>query len=37
MIERALREAGGNKSRAARALKITRRVLYARLRKHGLE
>ncbi|MEW5700724.1 MAG: sigma-54 dependent transcriptional regulator [Candidatus Zixiibacteriota bacterium] len=37
MIEEALRTAGGNKSDAARRLKITRRVLYAKLRRYGLD
>lgn len=37
MVEEALRLAGGNKSEAARKLKITRRVLYAKLRRFGLE
>jgi DNA-binding NtrC family response regulator len=36
-IERTLRNAGGNKVRAARELGITRMQLYARLRKYGLE
>ena len=37
MVEEALRVSGGNKSEAARRLKITRRVLYAKLRRFGLE
>jgi DNA-binding NtrC family response regulator len=37
MIVKALEASGGNKSLAARQLKITRRVLYTKLRKHGLE
>jgi transcriptional regulator with GAF, ATPase, and Fis domain len=37
MIEQALREARFNKSRAARALGLTRRQLYSRLRKYGFE
>jgi DNA-binding NtrC family response regulator len=37
MIVRALEASGGNKSLAARQLKITRRVLYTKLRKYGLE
>ncbi len=37
MIEEALISAGGNKSEAARRLKITRRVLYAKLRRFGLD
>jgi transcriptional regulator with PAS, ATPase and Fis domain len=36
-IERAMREVGGNKSRAARQLGISRTQLYCRLRKHGLQ
>jgi transcriptional regulator with PAS, ATPase and Fis domain len=36
-IERAMRDVGGNKSRAARQLGISRTQLYMRLRKHGLE
>jgi len=36
MIEDALRRAGGNKSKAAELLQITRRVLYTKLKKHGL-
>jgi len=37
MIERAMREVNGNKSRAARQLGISRTQLYSRLRKYGLE
>jgi transcriptional regulator with GAF, ATPase, and Fis domain len=37
MIEQALRDARFNKSRAARALGLTRRQLYSRLRKYGFE
>lgn len=37
MIVKALETSGGNKSLAARQLKITRRVLYTKLRKYGLE
>jgi len=37
MILRALKETGGNKTEAAKALKITRRMLYSRMRKHGIE
>jgi transcriptional regulator with PAS, ATPase and Fis domain len=36
-IEQALSESGGNKSKAARRLGITRTQLYGRLRKHGLD
>jgi two-component system response regulator AtoC len=36
-IERAIREAGGNRSRAARRLGISRTQLYGRLRKYGFE
>jgi two-component system response regulator AtoC len=36
-IEQVLREAGWNKSKAARRLGITRTQLYCRLRKYGLE
>jgi len=36
MILKALEEAGGNKAEAARLLKITRRMLYSRMKKHGL-
>jgi DNA-binding NtrC family response regulator len=37
MIERALRETGGNRAEAARQLGIHRQLLYAKLRQHGLE
>jgi two-component system response regulator HydG len=37
MILAALEKAGGNKSKAARLLGITRRVLYGKLEKHGIE
>ena len=37
LIERALLEAGGNRSRAAEVLKIHRRLLYDKLREFGLE
>jgi len=37
MIIDALQACGGNKSHAAKRLRITRRVLYTKLRKHGLE
>ena len=36
MVERALKEARFNKSKAARALGLTRTQLYVRLRRHGL-
>ncbi len=36
-IERAVRDAGGNRSRAARRLGISRTQLYGRLRKYGFE
>jgi len=36
-VERAMRDADGNKVRAARQLGITRMQLYGRLRKHGFE
>jgi transcriptional regulator with PAS, ATPase and Fis domain len=36
-IEHVLRDSGGNKSRAARRLGLTRTQLYVRLRKHHLE
>ena len=36
-IKKALAEAGGNKSEAARLLGITRRALYGRLERYGLE
>jgi DNA-binding NtrC family response regulator len=37
VIERAIHEAGGNRSRAARQLGISRTQLYGRLRKYGFE
>jgi DNA-binding NtrC family response regulator len=37
MIREALARAGGNKSKAARLLGITRRALYGRLEKYGIE
>lgn len=37
MIRKALEEAGGNKSKAARILGITRRRLYSKMEKHGIE
>ena len=37
MIEQALQEAKFNKSRAAKALGLTRHQLYIRMRRHGLE
>jgi DNA-binding NtrC family response regulator len=37
LIERALRQAGGNRTRAAELLKINRRLLYDKLREFGLE
>jgi two-component system, NtrC family, response regulator AtoC len=37
LIERALAAAGGNRTRAAEILKINRRLLYDKLREHGLE
>jgi transcriptional regulator of acetoin/glycerol metabolism len=37
MIEEALQSARFNKSRAAKALGLTRHQLYIRMRKHGLE
>lgn len=37
LIERALAVAGGNRTRAAQLLKINRRLLYDKLREHGLE
>jgi DNA-binding NtrC family response regulator len=36
-IEKAMRDAGGNKMRAAKQLGISRMMLYGRLRKFGLE
>jgi two-component system, NtrC family, response regulator AtoC len=35
-VEKALREASGNKSRAARLLGLTRAQLYSRIEKYGL-
>ncbi|MBZ5496713.1 MAG: sigma-54 dependent transcriptional regulator [Acidobacteriia bacterium] len=37
LIERALATAAGNRTRAAQLLKINRRLLYDKLREHGLE
>jgi transcriptional regulator of acetoin/glycerol metabolism len=37
MIEEALQNARFNKSKAAKALGLTRQQLYIRLRRHGLE
>jgi DNA-binding NtrC family response regulator len=37
LIQRALAAAGGNRTRAAELLKIHRRLLYDKLREHGLE
>ena len=37
MVEKALRDARHNKSKAARALGLTRTQLYVRLRRHGLD
>jgi len=37
MVEKALKDARFNKSKAARALGLTRTQLYVRLRRHGLE
>jgi DNA-binding NtrC family response regulator len=36
MIEQALQDARYNKSKAAKALGLTRQQLYIRLRRHGL-
>jgi len=36
MLEDALRKAGGNKSKAAKLLGITRRMLYTKMEKFGL-
>jgi len=35
-IEAALRKTGGNKSRAAQLLGMTRRTLYSRMEHHGI-
>jgi DNA-binding NtrC family response regulator len=35
-LEKALSQANGNKSRAARLLRLSRAQLYSRLEKHGL-
>ena len=37
LVERALRQAGGNKTRAAEILGVHRRLLYEKLREYGLE
>ena len=37
LIRRALVKAGGNKSQAARLLGMTRRTLYSRMEKHGIQ
>jgi len=37
LIERALRETGGNKSKTARHLGLTRTQLYGRIRRYGLD
>ena len=37
VIEEALNRVNGNKSKAAELLKITRRVLYTKLKKYGIE
>jgi DNA-binding NtrC family response regulator len=37
MVEDALRKAAGNKSKAAKLLGITRRMLYTKLRNYGIE
>ncbi|MDE6792669.1 MAG: hypothetical protein K2J48_06270, partial [Muribaculaceae bacterium] len=37
MIEKALAEVGGNHSRAARNLGLTRQALYRRMEKYGLK
>jgi DNA-binding NtrC family response regulator len=36
LVQRALAEAGGNKSKAAEALGIHRRLLYEKLRRYGM-
>jgi len=37
MVEKALKDARYNKTKAARALGLTRTQLYVRMRRHGLE
>jgi DNA-binding NtrC family response regulator len=37
LIEKALREAGGNKSEAANRLQINRRLLYNKMEEHGIK
>ena len=37
MIERALHQFGGNLTKAAEALGVSRTALYRRLQKHGIE
>jgi len=37
LVERALRQAGGNKTRAAEILAVHRRLLYEKLREYGLD
>jgi DNA-binding NtrC family response regulator len=37
LVVRALRQAGGNKTRAAEILAVHRRLLYEKLREYGLE
>ena len=37
MIERVLRDSGGNKAKAARRLGLSRTQLYVRLRKYDLD
>jgi transcriptional regulator with GAF, ATPase, and Fis domain len=37
LVEKAMKDARFNKSKAARALGLTRTQLYVRLRRHGLE
>jgi two-component system NtrC family response regulator len=37
LVERALRDAEGNKSKAAERLGIHRRLLYEKLREHNIE